>query len=165
MVRKLTFGKMLGSLTVLREKSSLQRGNICYQKCRISLTPLRIGGMRISSDRPCGPLIHSGSLLSLCLSLICQILLPGVILRVGFFLFDLHILLSGIINMEGNFVVLMEWVEQTLIQFGVRFGSYLVQRRWKILFGGRCMVLFHVVLRLLIDTWKFHLYAPFVLLV
>ena len=129
MVRKLTFGKMLGSLTVLIEKSSLQRGNICYQKCRISLTLLRIGGMRISSDMPYGPLIHNGSLLSLCLSLICQILLPGVILRVGFFVFDLHILLSEIINMEGNFVVLMEWVEQTLIQFDLRFGSYLVQRR------------------------------------
>ena len=102
MVRKLTIGKMHGSLTVLTEKSSLQRGNICYQKCRISLTPLRTGGMSISSDRPCDPLIHSGSLLSLCLSLICQILLPGVILRVGFFVFDLHILLSGIINMEGR---------------------------------------------------------------
>lgn len=63
------------------------------------------------AKRPYGPLMHNGSLPSLSPSLTCTILLLGVLLKMGFFLFVPHIFLNGITNMEGNSVLQMEWVK------------------------------------------------------
>lgn len=85
--------------------------------------------MMIWSHKRCAILMHNGAYLSLFLSMTCQILSPGVIHKIGHFLLDQLISLNGIINMEGNFDVLLKWDKSQLILFRVRFGSYLSQQR------------------------------------